>query len=314
MQTATHTRRHARPFTCTRAITLILLGLTIGSTAAGQMSPKDAARLLELEREIADTEEAALAKDTAYTELTAAVTEASEAVSAHRAAHQARLDADPEYAALIEKRNTALARIRDIETRQSEVTRTLRSNLATIKAARSELSKRQRQHTQALRNRDRHQRRHDQLLASWQDGDEEDDAGTNRSGGRHNSLAALREKINQFNGEAADLDAQIAAIQSKLNETEPIADEASQSLRAINAELSEAKRALDDAEKAHADATAQWQQRYEADPKTIELEDKLRHETNRQQTARQAVLAKLQRTNKTYAALIAERDRIQPRD
>jgi len=182
--------------------------------------------------------------------------------------------------------------------------------MSSISTAKSAIANGRSKLAAATRNRDRYQKRYDQLLASWKKGDE-DDAGTNQSGGRTNSLAAMQEKIDEYQEQITDLEDQIAEASSQIDDAQPIADAATEELKQVLPELSQVKREAEIAEKAHAEVARLWDVRYTSDPKTARLETAMNEAMARQDAARAAALAALRASDERYAEMLAERAKLQ---
>jgi chromosome segregation ATPase len=287
----------------------MLLGV---SSAAGQdrLSPEEAMRLMTLDERMQEAEAEALAEDPAYQRAKAAADEAQRAWTEHREAFEARRDADPDYRAAQQQVVGLESRVHELQQQRSQLMRERREATNTIRTARTDIARVRRGIASLERDRQKYQSRHDQLLKSWKEGDE-DDAGTNSSGTRFNSLAHLQDKIDDLAARIEEGRLAIGAAESKIAEAEPVAESNTAELELINRELLEAKAALPGARQALTEAEAKWNGPFHASPTTQKLEAEASQAAKRLDSVRSVALERLRRGEGDYAKLYRQRVAIQ---
>ncbi len=285
-----------------------VLGLACGGAAASQepLSAEDAMRLMTLDEQLQAAQAEALASDAAYQKAQAAAEEAQQAWAAHQATFEAQRDADPDFQVARSSLADLEQRQYELEQQKSDISRTRRGATNTIRTAQRDIAKARSGIATLDRNRRKYQGRYDQLLKSWQEGDE-DDTGTNRSGTRLNSLNHLQEQIDELEAQIEAGQSIIAAAEKQIAESEPVAASITAELEGVDRALLEIKAELPAAQRKVAEVEGKWMGPFLASPKTRELEEASRRSAKHLDLVAAEALKRLRQGGGSYAQLYRER-------
>lgn len=295
----------------TRAVVAIVLtvvvALSVRAQVVGALTPADAARLLELQKQIQAMERKHLGSDADFGQAREALAAAEAALAEHRAAFERSREEDSAYRDARSALEALKAEKDDADAELDRIRNQARAAQGTITASQSTIS-RARPRLNVL---DKQIAKHERVMSVLTQPIDDDDVGVNQSGNRDASTAKTQEILNE-------LQAERNALMARATEANDALSAAKEDLSGLNKAMVEAgarSRELAGryaaAQQAMLRLEREWDNRYFADPATTRLQSAVDEAGNRRDAARATALASLASVSKTYVVLVHEREAIE---
>jgi chromosome segregation ATPase len=273
----------------------------------GTLLPEDAAALMRISAEMQSMEAAALSDHAEYSAALERSKADDEALAAHRAAFEAKRDADAQY-------KQVKGRIHELTQQKNAADEAMglavsqrRSAETQVAAMRTVLNTAQPQIARHQRDVERYQKSYDHLL-----NDVNDNVGVNRSGSRANSLAAMQAKIDAAQTQLTEWQGKATEAESRMREVQGQSESLTQQIATARTSQQGAMRELLTHNATMQQLDRSWENKYQSDPRTAELLAASEASAKQLQAVRVSALASL-KSEASYAQLVQQRDAIEKR-
>lgn len=290
------------------ATVCLVLSLPVrGNEQTGMLTPEDAAALMSINGQIQTIETKALDGDVDYNDTLARAKAADDALAEHRAAFEARRNADYDYAQVRDTVQALNAQKASADDQLLVALAARRNNESELANARAAVAAARPHMSRLQRDADKYQKLYDHLMT-----DTDDDAGTNNSGTRANSLAAMKARVDKAQSDLAEWRTKVEAAEARIAAAQAKTAGITQQVNDARASQHEAVKQLTGITQRLTVLEREWENKYQADPQTATLRTAAEEANKQLQTVRVSALTTL-KSDAQYAQLIRQRSDIEKR-